>query len=147
MRPTAPPHGPKGQCDWCGAALTGKRGRCCSGHWTRWWEFWYSELPGYVIVVFARDGFRCVLCGQEASWVVADSRKDKWRQVRHQLHIDHIQPVSKGGQHVLSNMRTLCRRCNIGRSNRDETWEPVAVRRERAKLATWNAASRHCGGG
>lgn len=52
--------------------------------------------------VMRRDGFRCVLCGAKASDVV-------------QLHVDHIFPVSRGGKTVMSNLRTLCSRCNQGK--------------------------------
>ena len=52
--------------------------------------------------VMRRDGFRCVICGRKASDGV-------------QLHVDHIKPVSKGGKTELSNLRTLCQDCNIGK--------------------------------
>ena len=57
--------------------------------------------------VLRRDGFRCVLCGM--------SSKDGAM-----LHVDHIIPVSKGGKSVMSNLRTLCEKCNIGKSNKIE---------------------------
>lgn len=57
--------------------------------------------------VLRRDGFRCVLCGMSA--------KDGAL-----LHVDHIIPVSKGGKTELSNLRTLCEKCNIGKSNKIE---------------------------
>jgi hypothetical protein len=34
------------------------------------------------------------------------------------LECDHIVPVSKGGNSELSNLQTLCRKCNSGKSNR-----------------------------
>lgn len=52
--------------------------------------------------VMHRDGFRCQICGATA----ADGLK---------LHVDHIIPVSKGGKTELSNLRTLCERCNMGK--------------------------------
>ncbi len=57
--------------------------------------------------VMKRDGFRCVLCGM--------SRKDGAI-----LHVDHIIPVSKGGKTEMKNLRTLCERCNLGKSNKIE---------------------------
>lgn len=57
--------------------------------------------------VMRRDGFRCVLCGSRASDGV-------------QLHVDHIMPVSKGGKTELSNLRTLCDRCNMGKRDKIE---------------------------
>lgn len=58
--------------------------------------------------VLKRDGFRCVLCGATA--------KDEHVK----LHVDHITPISKGGRTELSNLRTLCERCNLGKSDKSE---------------------------
>lgn len=57
--------------------------------------------------ILRRDGFRCRLCGSTAS----DGVK---------LHVDHIIPVSKGGRTEPGNLRTLCERCNMGKSNKLE---------------------------
>lgn len=45
--------------------------------------------------VFERDMYRCKTC---------DSHID--------LCVDHIYPESKGGEAVLNNLQTLCKRCN-----------------------------------
>lgn len=55
--------------------------------------------------ILKRDHFRCCICGISAQ----DGAK---------LHVDHIIPVSKGGKTVKSNLRTLCERCNLGKSNK-----------------------------
>lgn len=55
--------------------------------------------------VLTRDGHRCVICGATAQ----DGVK---------LHVDHIVPVSKGGKTELSNLRTLCDRCNLGKGDK-----------------------------
>ncbi len=55
--------------------------------------------------VLKRDGFRCTICGATQ----ADGAK---------LHVDHIKPVSKGGKSEMSNLRTLCELCNLGKSDR-----------------------------
>ena len=57
--------------------------------------------------VMKRDGFKCALCGSSVDDGV-------------QLHVDHIFPVSKGGKTELSNLRTLCDRCNMGKGARIE---------------------------
>lgn len=58
--------------------------------------------------VLKRDGFKCVLCG--------DSPANNYKCV---LHIDHILPWSHGGETVEENLRTLCLKCNLGRSNKE----------------------------
>lgn len=55
--------------------------------------------------VLKRDQFRCQICGASA----ADGVK---------LEVDHIMPVSKGGKTEMSNLRTLCERCNRGKRDR-----------------------------
>lgn len=55
--------------------------------------------------VLKRDKYKCKICGTSAQ----DGAK---------LHVDHIIPVSKGGKTTISNLQTLCDRCNIGKSNK-----------------------------
>lgn len=55
--------------------------------------------------VLKRDGFRCQICGRTAQ----DGVK---------LHVDHIVPVSKGGKTEMSNLRTLCSDCNVGKKDK-----------------------------
>lgn len=57
--------------------------------------------------IMHRDGFRCVLCGASANEGV-------------QLHVDHIVPIAKGGKSTPDNLRTLCERCNVGKSDKIE---------------------------
>lgn len=51
--------------------------------------------------VFKRDSFSCQYCGASAPDVV--------------LHIDHIHPVSKGGDNDILNLITSCESCNNGK--------------------------------
>lgn len=55
--------------------------------------------------VMKRDRFHCVICGSGAEDGV-------------RLHVDHIVPVSKGGKTEMSNLRTLCERCNLGKRDK-----------------------------
>lgn len=57
--------------------------------------------------VLKRDNFTCCLCGATSK----DGAK---------LHVDHIIPVSKGGKTNMSNLQTLCERCNMGKSNKND---------------------------
>jgi len=57
--------------------------------------------------VLSRDKFRCVFCGKSPATDIGTK-----------LHIDHIEPFSKGGRSTLENLQTLCEECNLGKSNR-----------------------------
>lgn len=57
--------------------------------------------------VLSRDNFRCVFCGKSPATDIGTK-----------LHIDHIEPFSKGGKSTLENLQTLCEECNLGKSNR-----------------------------
>ena len=74
------------------------------------------ELDSYSFVragkwwgVLARDKWKCLSCG-------ISSKEDGVL-----LEVDHIIPRSKGGSDDMSNLQTLCKKCNIGKSNRDST--------------------------
>jgi hypothetical protein len=56
--------------------------------------------------VLQRDNFKCCGCG--ASPAITSEVE---------LHVDHIDPWSKGGETVLENLQTLCSKCNLGKSN------------------------------
>lgn len=61
--------------------------------------------------VFERDGYRCQLCGKK-------TRPD-YKNPYHPLYpnLDHIIPLSKGGEHSKQNTQCLCRRCNMKKNN------------------------------
>lgn len=60
--------------------------------------------------VLKRDNYTCQICGKNS--------KDGVK-----LHVDHIIPVAKGGKTVMSNLQTLCDRCNIGKSDKTNEYE------------------------
>jgi len=73
------------------------------------------ELDSYSFVraglwwsVLARDNWTCRSCGRTPKDGVS-------------LEVDHITPRSRGGTNVMDNLQTLCKKCNIGKSNRDST--------------------------
>lgn len=67
--------------------------------------------------VFKRDAFTCQYCGQSAPQVI--------------LEVDHIIPVSKGGDNNLTNLITSCRDCNRGKSNIELSDDTVVVKQQR----------------
>jgi len=56
--------------------------------------------------ILTRDNYRCK-CG-------ASPATDQ--KVR--LHVDHIIPLSKGGETILKNLQTLCSDCNLGKGTK-----------------------------
>lgn len=52
--------------------------------------------------ILKRDNFTCQICG-------ATSKTGA------KLHVDHINPISKGGKTKPSNLQTLCDMCNLGK--------------------------------
>jgi 5-methylcytosine-specific restriction endonuclease McrA len=56
--------------------------------------------------VLLRDRFTCCACG--ASPALSHGVE---------LQVDHIVAWSSGGETIESNLRTLCARCNLGKSN------------------------------
>ena len=59
---------------------------------------------GLRYAVLKRDNFKCVLCG-------ASPATDPCCK----LHVDHIVAWSRGGRTIISNLRTLCEPCNLGK--------------------------------
>jgi len=67
--------------------------------------------------VFKRDSFTCQYCGKAAPDVI--------------LHVDHIEPRSKGGSDDIINLVTSCCDCNLGKSNRKLDDDAVIKQRKR----------------
>lgn len=59
-----------------------------------------ADLRGWVI---ERDGAECYLCGKQCDET--------------EIHIDHVHPVSKGGDNHPLNLRVTCAPCNLKKSN------------------------------
>jgi hypothetical protein len=56
--------------------------------------------------ILMRDGFACKKCG-----------KSPMKEIGVELHVDHINPWSKGGETVPENLETKCQQCNLGKGN------------------------------
>lgn len=55
--------------------------------------------------IFERDAYKCHYCSKQLT--------------RYSATLDHIQPISKGGDNSYDNLITACLHCNSNRSNRD----------------------------
>lgn len=49
--------------------------------------------------IIRRDKSTCYLCGLRCK--------------PHEIHLDHVMPISKGGEHTADNLRVTCAPCNI----------------------------------
>ena len=63
--------------------------------------------------VFARDGWRCQICGRK----VKKSRRGTYHD--RAPEIDHIVPRAKGGKHSYKNTQCTCRLCNRIKGSRE----------------------------
>ncbi len=62
--------------------------------------------PGLRWRVFSRDDLKCTVCGKDP------------KHYEITLEVDHIIPWSEGGPTEIDNLRTLCSKCNLGKSNK-----------------------------
>lgn len=60
-------------------------------------------------VVFKRDGYRCQLCGEPTEGVYPHPRSPS---------LDHIIPLSRGGEHTYANTQCACWICNVLKGDR-----------------------------
>lgn len=61
--------------------------------------------------VFDRDEWRCVLCGIPTPKAKRGTHDDDAPE------LDHVVPLSKGGQHSYKNTQCACRKCNAEKSD------------------------------
>ncbi len=68
-----------------------------------------------------RDNWKCQICN-----VTVHDRSEGGNENRHlwddefKAHIDHIIPISKGGDSTPENLRVLCRTCNLSKSDKTD---------------------------
>lgn len=80
--------------------------------------------------VLTRDNYTCIYCGAKVGDVVRDVTL-----TRHDLTVDHILPLSRGGKNTWSNTACACFACNHRKGNRlpgeagmKLLWEPKIPR-------------------
>lgn len=61
------------------------------------------------IEIFKRDGWECQLCGAKTPYKLRGTCNDQAPE------LDHLVPLSLGGQHNKVNVQCLCRKCNINK--------------------------------
>lgn len=61
------------------------------------------------IEIFKRDGWKCRLCGVKTPYRLRGTCEDNAPE------LDHLIPLSLGGQHNKTNVQCLCRKCNINK--------------------------------
>ncbi len=71
--------------------------------------------------VFKRDQFICQYCGNHPPSII--------------LEIDHITPVSKGGNNGMNNLVTSCFECNRGKAARLLTIAPMSLSDKSKQIA------------
>jgi hypothetical protein len=65
----------------------------------------YYNIKENRIKVFERDQYKCVYCNKQLTRITAT--------------LDHIEPVSLGGNNSIDNLKTACLHCNSRRGNRE----------------------------
>jgi len=65
------------------------------------WLFYRNRLR---FAIFRRDNFTCQYCGRSVKSGI-------------ELTLDHIQPLSLGGNYEPSNLFTACQECNQGKAD------------------------------
>lgn len=111
-------------CKWCGCDVIGTnvngRGRsvcdqCGIHHGTfKARACLYGVRYEHVdrTAVYRRDGWRCQLCGRKT--LMRGLRNKKTQRLHPRSpSIDHITPMSRGGDHVESNCQCACLSCNV----------------------------------
>jgi len=63
------------------------------------------------VTVLKRDGWRCQLCGKKLNPKHRGTHRDDAPE------LDHIIPLSLGGEHSKRNTQCACRKCNLSKSN------------------------------
>jgi 5-methylcytosine-specific restriction endonuclease McrA len=67
---------------------------------------------------FINDGFNCPICG-----VVMAINNGQTDIESHVYSIEHILPLSKGGENDIENLTICCRKCNCENNEKDKEFD------------------------
>lgn len=90
--------------------------------------------------VFTADDWRCCNCG------VPTPRAKRGTNEPCSPELDHIVPLSRGGEHVRSNVQTLCRACNAAKSDHMPPAHQLARRSIKTSISALLGHAVLCGG-
>ncbi len=109
----APAYGDKRKL-FCSAACSKRAARRVQGncHRSRARRHGVAYEPVNPTAVFDRDGWSCKLCGTKTP------RKLRGTIEPNAPELDHIVPISAGGDHSYRNTQCACRRCNGLKANK-----------------------------
>ncbi len=91
--------------------------------------------------VWKRDEWTCVYCGLKMkesyeAWQaqIKKGRVKGEKKIKRSKHVpitvDHIVPLSKGGEWSLENLATACKPCNLKKGNKYEPTVPIPPKRK-----------------
>lgn len=107
-KPFAPAYGDMRRSHCSIACRRRTKTKCSIGaaHWRRVRKFGgrYEHFDKHL--VFARDGYRCQICGIATPKALAGKRKPN------SPTLDHVTALSKGGDHTVENTQCACWKCN-----------------------------------
>jgi 5-methylcytosine-specific restriction enzyme A len=119
-------------CRGCGSDIPKGRQTWCSH------ECYKTRCPQMVIMaVRERDKGICQMCGLETVrrivwWKDGETAQQQSERRKREKELkaeyDHITPFSEGGETILENMRTLCRKCH---KERTAKWRKQKARKDR----------------
>lgn len=112
------------RCDACKERLrkeANRRGKnkCGRNHRQRAKHHGVAYQPVPVKAVYERDGYRCQICKRRCLKSAMFSKTDG-RIHPQSPTIDHIVPMSRGGNHEPCNLQTACFACNSSKAARSE---------------------------
>lgn len=95
--------------------------------WTVRSQTWETKVPAVIILrdfvrqksqvrfsknnLYLRDMYMCLYCEKQ--------------HPKHQLTMDHVVPISKGGKTNWTNIATSCGDCNSRKANKTFGWKPL----------------------